>query len=66
MRARLLVFTVAVMLSFISSTLAQGMETVWSGLVMANNVPEPTPIPAELNRLEGTLKQLLATISFRS
>ena len=23
---------------------------------MANNVAEPTPIPAELNRIEGTLK----------
>jgi opacity protein-like surface antigen len=33
-------------------------DSVWSGLVMANNVPEPTPIPAELNRFEGTLKQL--------
>ncbi len=65
MRARLLVFTAAVMLSFISSTLAQGMETVWSGLVMANNVPEPTPIPAELNRLEGTLKQLFGYNQFQ-
>ena len=25
---------------------------------MANNVPEPTPIPAELSGLEATLKQL--------
>lgn len=33
-------------------------DTVWSGLVMANNRPEPTPIPAELDRFEGTLKQL--------
>ncbi len=65
MRARLLVFTAAVMLSFVSSTPAQGMETVWSGLVMANNVPQPTPIPAELNRLEGTLKQLFGYNQFQ-
>src|SRR3712207_4293067 len=32
-------------------------ETVWSALVMANNRPEPTPIPAELNKLQGTLKR---------
>jgi hypothetical protein len=32
-------------------------ETVWSALVMANNRAEPTPIPAELNKLQGTLKR---------
>lgn len=42
-----------------------GGETVWSGLVMANNVPEPTPIPAELTRLEGTLKQLFGYNQFQ-
>ena len=31
--------------------------TVWSALVMANNRPEPTPIPAELSKLQGTLKR---------
>lgn len=40
-------------------------ETVWSGLVMANNVPDPTPIPAELRRLEGTLKQLFGYNQFQ-
>ena len=37
---------------------AQAADSVWSGLVMATNAPEPTPIPAELNRFEKTLKQL--------
>jgi hypothetical protein len=32
-------------------------ETVWTALVMANNRAEPTPIPAELNSLQGTLKR---------
>jgi len=32
---------------------------------MANNVPKPTPIPAELNRLEGTLKQLFGYNQFQ-
>ncbi|MEO5721163.1 MAG: hypothetical protein ABIR71_06810 [Chthoniobacterales bacterium] len=40
-------------------------ETVWSGLVMANNVPQPTPIPAELTGLEGTLKQLFGYNQFQ-
>ncbi len=40
-------------------------ETVWSGLVMANNVPQPTPIPAELSRLEGTLKSLFGYNQFQ-
>lgn len=32
---------------------------------MANNVPEPTPIPAELNRFEGTLKNLFGYNQFQ-
>ncbi len=28
-------------------------DTVWSGLVMAENVPQPAPIPAELKELFG-------------
>ncbi len=40
-------------------------ETVWSGLVVANNVPQPTPIPAELSRLEGTLKNLFGYNQFQ-
>ncbi|MEP6809276.1 MAG: hypothetical protein ABI992_03465 [Chthoniobacterales bacterium] len=43
----------------------QATETVWSGLVMANNVPAPTPIPAELTHLEGTLKQLFGYNQFQ-
>jgi hypothetical protein len=31
-------------------------QMVWSGLVIANNVAQPDEIPAELHRLEGTLK----------
>ncbi len=32
---------------------------------MANNVPEPTPIPAELNDLESTLKHLFGYNQFQ-
>ncbi len=39
-------------------------DKIWSGLVMANNVPEPTPIPAELSQLEETLKRLFGYNQF--
>ncbi len=32
---------------------------------MANNAPEPTPIPSELNKFEETLKQLFGYNQFR-
>ena len=56
MRRQLLTSVVALLLTALAVT-AQGADTVWSALVMANNRPEPTPIPAELGRLEGTLKR---------
>lgn len=59
------VFILACALIFGAATHLEGSETVWSGLVMANNVPEPTPIPAELSRLEGTLKQLFGYNQFQ-
>lgn len=66
MRHRTLALTlVLLVLSWSSATPAQSAETVWSGLVMANNVPEPTPIPAELNRFEGTLKALFGYNQFQ-
>ena len=35
---------------------ARASQTVWSGLVIANNVAQPDEIPPELSRLEGSLK----------
>ena len=52
----LLVALVCCSVAFSGSTAAA--ESVWSGLVVATNAPQPTPIPAELNKLEGTLKGL--------
>ncbi|CAN5165827.1 hypothetical protein BH20VER2_BH20VER2_10140 [soil metagenome] len=56
--ARSLLALLVAMLVALSAASAHASDSVWSGLVMANNVPEPTPIPVELNRFEGTLKQL--------
>src|SRR5436190_18673260 len=39
-------------------------RTVWSGLVIAENVPQPAPIPAELTKLEQTLKELFGYNQF--
>ena len=39
-------------------------QTVWSGLVIANNVPQPEETPIELKRLEETLKELFGYNQF--
>ena len=44
---------------------APAEQTVWSGLVMANNVAEPDTIPPELHRVEGTLKALFGYNQFK-
>ena len=36
---------------------ARASQTVWSGLVIANNVAKPDPIPPELRGMEGALKK---------
>jgi hypothetical protein len=43
----------------------QGAETVWSGLVIAENVPQPQPIPRELSRIEGSLKRFFGYNQFQ-
>ena len=42
-----------------------GAETVWSGLVIAENVAQPQPIPPELIRIERPLKQLFGYNQFQ-
>jgi hypothetical protein len=37
---------------------AHGSQTVWSALVVANNVAQPEEAPVELRKLESTLKEL--------
>ena len=43
---------------------ARGSQTVWSGLVIANNVAQPEETPKELKRLEETLKELFGYNQF--
>jgi hypothetical protein len=44
---------------------SQAAEKVWSGLVMAENVTEPQPIPSELTRIEGLLKRFFGYNQFQ-
>ena len=43
----------------------KGAETVWSGLVIAENVAQPQPIPQELTRIEGSLKKFFGYNQFQ-
>jgi hypothetical protein len=48
-----------------AAPMAFGAETVWSGLVVAENVAQPQPIPPELTRIEQPLKQLFGYNQFQ-
>ncbi len=58
---------VAAMLALVMSvaSAAQATQTVWSGLVIAENVAQPAPIPPELIRIEQTLKALFGYNQFQ-
>jgi hypothetical protein len=64
-RSALLIALISCCAMLANSGVARAADTVWSGLVVATNAPEPTPIPAELNRLEGTLKGLFGYNQFQ-
>jgi hypothetical protein len=60
----------AFLISFIvlalgATPVLQGAETVWSGLVIAENVAQPKPIPTELTRIEGSLKKFFGYNQFQ-
>jgi hypothetical protein len=48
----------------ISTTPLHAAHVVWSALVIAQNVPQPAPIPPELTKLEQTLKDLFGYNQF--
>ncbi len=59
----LLGVSLAVMLG--AAVSAPASQIVWSGLVIANNVAQPEPVPPELNRIEETLKELFGYNQFK-
>jgi opacity protein-like surface antigen len=54
-----------VVLTMSAAPASQAAETVWSGLVMAENVAKPQPIPSELTRIEGSLKRFFGYNQFQ-
>jgi hypothetical protein len=55
---------VVVLISAATSGL-KGSENVWSGLVIAENIAQPKPIPSELTRIEGSLKKFFGYNQFQ-
>lgn len=53
---------IGLMLSLVE---ARAAETVWSGLVIAENVPQPAAMPAELVPIEQTLKHFFGYNQFQ-
>jgi hypothetical protein len=53
---RSLLLTALFTLAVIAAPSATAAHIVWSGLVIAQNVAQPEPIPSELTRIEETLK----------
>jgi hypothetical protein len=63
---RSLAFVISVfLLTMTAAPASQPVEKVWSGLVIAENVTEPQPIPAELIRIEGLLKKFFGYNEFK-
>jgi hypothetical protein len=66
MRNRALIVTALLALAASAGADRAGAaQTVWSGLVIAENVPEPSPIPPELRGIEQTLKELFGYNQFQ-
>jgi hypothetical protein len=63
MQLRPLLLAVLLVLA-VSALSANAAQVVWSGLVIAENVPQPAPIPPELTKLEQTLKDLFGYNQF--
>ena len=59
---------VAISVLLFATTVApasQAAEKAWSGLVIAENVTEPQPVPLELTRIEGLLKKFFGYNQFK-
>src|SRR5215467_3537678 len=63
-RSLALVISVLV-LTMTAAAASQAAEKVWSGLVMAENVTQPQPIPSELTPIEGLLKKFFGYNEFQ-
>ena len=65
MHRSLAVVVFVLLLTTIVVPASQAAEKVWSGLVIAENVTGPQPVPAELTRIEGLLKKFFGYNQFK-
>jgi hypothetical protein len=65
MHRSLAVVTAFLFLTMSAAPALQAAETVWSGLVIADNVSQPQPIPSELTRIEALLKKFFGYNQFQ-
>ena len=65
MHRSLAVIISVLLLTMTAAPASQAAETVWSGLVIAENVTEPQPIPSELTRIEALLKKFFGYNQFK-
>jgi|SRR5436190_16313628 hypothetical protein len=59
------IFTIVFALVMSATITLPAAQTVWSGLVIAENVPQPAPMPEELSRIGQTLKELFGYNQFQ-
>jgi hypothetical protein len=60
-----LIFTIVFVLVMSATISLPAAQSVWSGLVIAENVAQPAPMPPELSRIEQTLKELFGYNQFQ-
>jgi hypothetical protein len=65
MHRSLAVIISVLLLTMTAAPASQAAETIWSGLVMAENVTQPQPVPSELTRIEGLLKRFFGYNEFQ-
>ena len=65
MHRSLAVVIFVLLLTTIVTPASQAAEKVWSGLVIAENITEPQPVPPELTRIEGLLKKFFGYNQFK-
>jgi hypothetical protein len=65
MSRSLLVSSALIALVMSVAPFSRAAEMVWSGLVIAENVAQPAPIPPELTRIERPLKELFGYNQFQ-
>ena len=60
-----LTIVISALLTTTVAPASQAAEKVWNGLVIAENVTEPQPVPSELTRIEGLLKKFFGYNQFK-